>query len=186
MMDGLAQLFTKSQGGNREAENALYRLASFRLRQIACALMQRERREHTLQPTALVSEFFLRARGVKWSVQNDEDLFHLSARVMKQVLVDHARHRQALKRMAPERLGELLTSSGRTDLNPDLRIAVNTALEELRGVDPLAASTVWQRCVEGMTLDELSRLQRREVWRVRADCDFGLQWMAGRLGSATY
>ena len=48
-------------------------------------------------------------------------------------------------------------------------------------MDARVADTVWMRCVEGMTLNEMSELQNREVWRVRADCDFGLQWMAGRL-----
>ena len=182
MVESLTQLFEKAQQGNREAENALYRLVSFRLRHIANALMQREHPGHTLQPTALVSEFFLRARGLRWGIRNEEDFFHLSARVMKQVLVDHARRRRTRKRMAPEGLHELLASTGQTHLSPETRIAVNTALEELRGMDPVAATTVWQRCVEGMTLDELSRSQGRDIWRVRADCDFGLQWMAGQLG----
>jgi RNA polymerase sigma factor (TIGR02999 family) len=181
MVANLMHLFTKAQRGSREAEGALYALASVRLRQVARALMQGERLGHTLQPTALVSEFFLRARRLRWRLASDEEFFRLSARVMKQVLVDHARNRRARKRMAPENLRELLASSG-AELDPGLRIAVQTALNELRSVDPLAAATVWQRCVEGATWDELSRLQEREIWRVRADCDFGLQWMANRLG----
>jgi DNA-directed RNA polymerase specialized sigma24 family protein len=143
--------------------------------------MLRERPGHTLRATALISEFFLRARKIRWSVQNQEDFFHLSARVMKQVLVDHERRRRTCKRLAPEALGEVLASTNRSDFSPELRIAVNAALENLRGLDPLAAATVWQRFVEGATLEELSRTQGREVWRIRADCDFALRWLAGRL-----
>jgi hypothetical protein len=48
-------------------------------------------------------------------------------------------------------------------------------------MDQQVAETVWLRCVEGLTIAEMSRVQRREEWRVRADYDFGLEWMAGRL-----
>jgi hypothetical protein len=48
-------------------------------------------------------------------------------------------------------------------------------------MDPQVAETVWLRCVEGLTVQEMSQSQNREMWRVRADYDFGLQWMANRL-----
>ena len=53
--------------------------------------------------------------------------------------------------------------------------------EKLRAMDPQVAETVWLRSVEGLTVNEMSRSQNREVWRVRADYDFGLQWMANKL-----
>ena len=59
--------------------------------------------------------------------------------------------------------------------------SAKAAFEKLRAMDSKVAETVWLRSVEGLTIHEMSRSQNREVWRVRADYDFGLQWMANRL-----
>lgn len=181
MGENFEYLLREARGGNRWAESALYGVAWLRLRQVAGALMGREAAGHTLQPTALVSEFFLRAPLARWRVLGEEDFFHLSARVMRQVLVDHARRRRTLKRTAPESISEVLAQARQSSLSPEMRISVNAAVEELRENDAIAAATVWQRCVEGFTWEELSQAQGREVWRVRADYDYGIRWLCGRI-----
>ncbi len=54
-------------------------------------------------------------------------------------------------------------------------------LERLRHIDPAAAEIVWLRCVEGLTIEEVSQSKGREFWRVRADYEYGLRWMARQL-----
>jgi hypothetical protein len=116
-------------------------------------------------------------------ILSDDHFYGLSARAMKQVLVDHARTRDARKRIAPEFVADILTSA-RNGADPYMVFAVREALEKLREVDPVAAATIWLRCVEGRSIEEVSRAQDRKPWRVRADFDFGIQWMAGRLGGS--
>ncbi len=98
---------------------------------------------------------------------------------MRQVLIDHARARRPAKRVSLEHVAELLSAGDRGN---EAVLAVKLVFEKLRALDPKVAETVWMRSVEGVTALEMSRLQNRELWRVRADCDFGLQWMANQLG----
>ena len=102
---------------------------------------------------------------------------------MRQVLVDHARTRRAQKKIPRELIAELLPDIAQTGADTELRLTIKAVFESLRDIDPKAAETVWLRSVEGMTIDEVSRSQRRKFWDVRADYDFGLKWMADQLKS---
>ena len=146
---------------------------------IAASLLSRERRGHTLQPTALVGELFFKLRGFEHRILDADQFFGMAARAMRQVLIDHARVRHSAKKVAPEAVPELL--SNRNDAAPELRLTVKSVFQALKRLDPAAAETVWLRSVEGLTLGEVSRKQGREVWRVRADYDFGVRWMADRI-----
>lgn len=171
-------MLQSAQRGDRLAENAVYRAAFRRLRAVAASLLREEAAGHTLQPTALVGELFFKFRSLDCRVLGREHFFRLSGRAMKQVLVDHARRKKASKRVAPELVPELLSSQGS---DPELRLAARQVFAKLKQIDPRAAETVWLRRVEGLTLEEVMRLQGRRMWRVRADYDFGVNWMARRL-----
>ena len=166
---------------SRPALNAFYRIAFRRLRTIAASLLQRERQGHTLQPIALVSEAFLKLRRLPVSMMNEEHFYRLAASAMEQVLVDSARAKSAYKRIPAQLLSELLPNTEGPSPQTEMRLAAKLVLEKLRAVDPVAAETVWLRSVEGLTLQEVSLRQKREMWRVRADCDFGLRWMGDQL-----
>jgi RNA polymerase sigma-70 factor (ECF subfamily) len=166
---------------NSYAENAFYMIAFYRLRAIASALLKKERTGHTLQPTALVSELFLKLRGLETRILGEEHFFRIAAGAMQQVLIDSARAKAALKRIPPQLVSELLPGLDRTHADPELRLTLKISLERLRGIDRMAAETVWLRSVEGLTIEEVSRSQGRETWRVRADYDFGLRWLADQL-----
>jgi RNA polymerase sigma factor (TIGR02999 family) len=180
-----AVLFEKTQQGNRFAQNAFYGMTFRRLRSIALTLLRKERAGHTLQPTALVSELFLKLRGLGTRILGEEHFFRVAQRAMQQVLIDSARSKLARKRIPPELISEFLISSNPTHADPELCLTVRTILERLRKIDPAAAETVWLRSVEGLTLEEVSRSQGREFWRVRADHDYGLRWMAKQLKGQT-
>ena len=176
-----AVLLDETQQGNWLAQNALYGMTFRRLRSIALALLRKERAGHTLQPTALVSESFLKLRCVGTRILGEEHFFRVAQRAMQQVLIDSARSKSAQKRIPPELLSEFLTGSNPPRADPELCLAVRTVLERLRQIDPAAAETVWLRSVEGLTIEEVSRKQGREFWRVRADYEYGIKWMAAQL-----
>jgi RNA polymerase sigma-70 factor (ECF subfamily) len=180
MPEAFAGLFEKAQQGDSFAQDAVYKLAFHRLRVIASALLRRERPGHTLQPTALVSELFLKLHRLETRILNEDHFFRMSARAMRQVLIDHSRVTRPAKKVPLDLILELLPPVNRTT-SPESSLAVKMVFEKLRAMDPQVAETVWLRSVEGMTVTEMSRSQSREAWRVRADYDFGLQWMANRL-----
>jgi RNA polymerase sigma factor (TIGR02999 family) len=180
MAEVFAALFEKAQLGDRVARDAVYKLAFYRLKAIASALLRRERPGHTLQPTALVSELFLKLNRWETRILNEDHFFRMSARAMRQVLIDHSRVRRPV-RVPLDLIPELLSPLDRDGDGAESSLAVKQVFEKLRAMDAKVAETVWLRSVEGMTVHELSRAQNREVWRVRADYDFGLQWMANRL-----
>ena len=177
MAEAFASLFEKAQLGDDWAQDALYRVAFQRLRGIASGLLRRERAGHTLQPTALVSELFLKLRRFEVQILDEDHFFRLSARAMRQVLIDHARKKKTPP-VPLERIPALLGSEAGEE---EARLAVRLEFGKLRRLDARVADTVWRRCVEGLTIAELAAAQGREAWRVRADHDFGLEWMANRL-----
>jgi RNA polymerase sigma factor (TIGR02999 family) len=170
---------------NPGAENALYKIAFYRLRSIASALLKKERAGHTLQPTALVSELFLKLRGLETSAMEEEHFFRIAAGAMHQVLIDSARAKAARKRIPPQAVCALLPGLDGAHADPELRLTLKMVLERLREIDRRAADTVWLRSVEGLTIEQVSRVQGREAWRVRADYDFGLRWLADQLTRRT-
>lgn len=180
------QLLDRARTGDAWAEGAVYRLAFARLRSMASAMLNRERPGHTLQPTALVSEAYLKFRRFEARILNEDHFFSISARIMRQVLIEHARGKNARKRIPPEMLCELIPELAHdaaiaSSEASELRLSVKAIFENFRKLDRTAAEAVWLRFVEGLSWEELARAQSREVWRVRADCDFGLRWMADRL-----
>src|SRR5947199_9610553 len=92
-------LLTRWRKGSPEAEEQLMAIVQGELRKLAAAYLRRERGGHTLQPTAVVNEAYLRLvpqRSVHW--ENRAHFFGIAARMMRRVLVDHARKRKAAKR----------------------------------------------------------------------------------------
>lgn len=169
------RLLEKVREGDSRAQSALYENAYGRLRLIASSLLGRERRGHTLQPTALIGELFLKLRGFERRILDEDHFFGLAARAMRQVLIDHGRARKAAKKVHAD------AAPARKHDEPELLLTAKTVFLQLQELDPTAAATVWLRSVEGLTLAEVSRIQNREIWRVRADHDFGVRWMANRV-----
>src|SRR5512135_1214544 len=128
----VTQLLCLWSGGDRAALESLMEVVYAELRRLAHSYLRRERRGNTLQSTALVHEAYLRLidqKDVTW--QNRAHFFGIAASMMRRILVDHARGRQALKRGAGISLlalDEAVAGSGPRDL--DL-VAVNEALENL-------------------------------------------------------
>src|SRR6266567_316596 len=125
----LGEMLERAQQGDQGAENAVYRIAFCRLRSIASSLLKREMASHTLQPTALVSELFLKLHRLESRILGEEHFFHVSARAMRQVLVDRARTRRAQKKIPPELIAELLPDAAQTSVDTELRLSVRAVFE---------------------------------------------------------
>src|ERR1700733_6959701 len=161
MAEAFAALFEKARLGDGIAHDALYRLAFFRLRSIASGLLRREHPGHTLQPTALVSELFLKLRRLDTCILSDDHFFRISARAMRQVLIDHARHKRLVKTVPAALIPELLLPANQNAIDPESALAAKMVFEKLRAMDAMVAETVWLRSVEGVTIQELGSRQKR-------------------------
>jgi RNA polymerase sigma factor (TIGR02999 family) len=153
----LTGLLRAWSAGDRAAGNTLIPLVYKELRQQAVRQLSRERGDHTLQPTALVNEAYLRLerqRRVVW--QHRAQFFGVAATVMRRLLVDHARRHGASKRGAGVCVVSLeadetvdVSGSGHVDV-----LALNDALDALAQVDPLRARMIELRFFAGLTTDE--------------------------------
>lgn len=170
--------------GDRSAMNALLPKVYDELRRLAATHFADERIGHTLQPTALVNEAYLRMAdqsGLK--VTSRGHFFRLASKVMRQILIDHARARHAAKRGGA---GEQITLSDFTDgsSGPDVDIlALEEALERLARFSPDQARLVELRFYGGLTIDEtadalgISRTLAVEEWRAAK------AWLADELAA---
>ena len=116
-------------------------------------MLRRERSWHTLQPTALVSELFLKLHRFEAEIMEGAAL-RIAARAMKQVLIDHARARGSRRMTALETAGEIEARQSRVDIADSL--AARLVFEKLRRFDARTADTIWLRCVEGFTIEQVS------------------------------
>lgn len=163
-------------------KDAVDSITFLRLRRVAASLLSSERQGHTLQPTALVSEAVLRLLRYPRQFVDRDHLFRTAAQIMSHVLVDHGRARRARPKCVPADVPALLQQFASIDTHSESAAMIRQIFDRLYTIDRRAAETVWLRCVEGHTIEETAILQHREAWRVRADFDYGIQWMASEVG----
>lgn len=155
--------------GDRTGVNRLMELVYGHLRQIARRYMSRERAAHTLDPTALVNEAFLKMVGqdrVNW--QNRSHFLAVSSQAMRRILVDHARLRNREKRGGGRPLISLDDSLTLTPGQDADVLAVDEALEKLSELDGTQAKIVEMRFFGGMSVEEVAEalgLSKRSVER---------------------
>ena len=140
--------------GDALARDRLVAVAYPELRALARRQLAGERRDHTLQPTALVNEAYTRLSGLNRIDWTDRVHFvRVAAQIMREILVDHARHHRAAKRDGGERIA--LTDIDLATPGTDIDItALDIALTRLESVDPLRAQLVELRYFGGLTIEE--------------------------------
>ncbi len=154
------------------------------LRSMAAGLMRQERASHTLQPTAIVSEAFLRlAHRDPGEFASASNLLAVAAHAMRCVLVDHARSRGAAKRGASRRTGDAALAFVQADaLDPADVLAIDEALAELEEMDPRAARVLECKVFAGMTIAEITEALDVSRPTVNRDWRFGRAFLAQKLG----
>jgi RNA polymerase sigma factor (TIGR02999 family) len=182
--DDATRLLERLRAGDEAAQRELFERVHDELRRLAASYMEGERREHTLQPTALVNEAFVRlARGPLESVESRAQFFRTAALAMRRVLVDHARRRGRAKREGVRvELAESLAGTPEPDL--DL-VALEDALSALESTEPELARLVEMRFFAGMEPADIARVEQKSERTVRRDLLFARGWLRRRLeGSA--
>ena len=154
-MSEVTRILNAIQTGDKKAGEELLPMVYEELRRLAAHKMAGESNGHTLQPTALVHEAWLRLTGSNqpnW--ENRAHFFGAAAEAMRRILVDHARRKQSLKRGGGAGHEELDESALVLTAPPDELLAVHEALDTLARQDPPAAELVKLRYFVGMTMEE--------------------------------
>lgn len=146
--------------GDPEAMDDVVAMVVDQLRQTARSLMRRESVDHTLQPTALVHELYIRLRGrrtVSW--HNRTHFLRFAAETMRRILIDHTRTRTRAKRGTGQRtvaLDEILAAAPGPALEPADLLALDAALERLARLDPRQCQVVELRFFLGLSMEQVA------------------------------
>jgi RNA polymerase sigma-70 factor (ECF subfamily) len=154
----VTRLLQEMRDGDQQAASRLLPFVYRELRGIAAAIMRHERRGHTLQPTAVVHEAYVRMLGgTPLHLENRAQFFALAARAMRQVLVDHARRKLADKRGgAMQSRVELEDDFALTVQQSEEVLAVHEALQRLQALDARQARIVEMHYFAGNSVDEIA------------------------------
>jgi RNA polymerase sigma factor (TIGR02999 family) len=167
-VNDVTALLARVKQGEQSALDALIPLVYHELHRLARAELRRDRTGHTLQPTALVNEAYLRLFGAAPATFSGRaHFFGIAARVMRQVLVDYARRRRAGKREAGLR-SPMLDNTGIAPSTGDL-LEVDKALSTLSEEDPRLVSLIEMRFFAGMTAEETAEARSESIHVVRHD-----------------
>ena len=179
----LTALLRDASEGNQNALDLLMPLVYGELRKIAASYLRQERKDHTLQPTALVHEAYLRLthqKDVAW--QNRAHFFGIAAQMMRRILVDHARKRQAAKRDASAWKVATAEVDGGAESAPEL-LALDRALEELEKIDPQQAKIVELRFFGGLTVEETAEVAGISPRTVKREWRTAKAWLRREIGA---
>jgi RNA polymerase sigma factor (TIGR02999 family) len=178
-------LLQQWQRGEAEALDRLLPLVYDELRRVARARLRNERDTHTLQATALVHEAYLRLAGdARPTAQNRAHFFAIAARLMRQILVDHARRRRARKRGGGDTGITLVTSVATPGIDVVDLLALDQALVELTVVDPRLTQVVELRFFAGLTINDTSEALKVSTATVERDWVVAKAWLYERLTRA--
>ncbi len=153
--ESITQLLVEWGNGDEAALNRLMPVVQDELRRLARMYLRRERINHTLQPTALINEAYLKLvdqNGMRW--QNRAQFFGISAQLMRRILVDYARQARADKRGGGAIAVSLTQANSFTQQPEADLLEIHEALERLAAFDPQQSRVVELRFFAGLTVEE--------------------------------
>jgi RNA polymerase sigma-70 factor, ECF subfamily len=180
----VTSLLIELHGGSKSAEERLIPLVYGELRRLAASYLRRERGDHTLQPTALINEAYLRLvemQDLDW--QSRSHFFAIAARLMRRILIDHARAHRARKRGGS---GESLNLDDVIVFNPrrsEQFLALDEALERLAKFDPRQGQIVELRFFAGFSEEETAKLLNISPRTVKRDWRMAKAWLHKELSA---
>ena len=173
------------RNGNQSALDRLTPMIYEDLLRLARARLKGERRECTLQPTALVHESYLRlADQTRLDVESRTHFYSIAANVMRRVLIDYARKRNAQKRNAGLRI-TLKTGIGFAEAPAPDSILLDHALQKLTAVDERKGQAITLKFFGGMTTEEIATVLGISVATVGRELRFGQAWLRRELSHAS-
>src|SRR5437763_13607475 len=186
--ENITQLFIEWSKGDQKALDKLMPLVYSELRRLAGNYLRRERLGHTLQPTALVNEAYLKLidqKNAKW--QNRTQFYGVAAQLMRRILVDHARQHQAAKRGGSDQQRLSITSAGQLGAKQltnepavDL-LALHEALNELAEIDPQQSRIVELKFFGGLSIEETAEVLGVGHATVERDWKMARAWLRRKL-----
>src|SRR5262245_11166332 len=176
--DEVTLMLIRWSHGEADALDQLLPLVYSELRHLASRALRRERRDHTLQPTALVHEAYLRLidqRNVNW--QNRAHFFAIASQAMRRIIVDHARRHNAIKRGGDNLKVELeaaMLVPGAKDVDV---VRLDDALTELAAFDPQQCRIVELRFFGGLSIEETAEVVGISPATVKRDWSMAKAWL---------
>jgi RNA polymerase sigma factor (TIGR02999 family) len=184
----VTRLLIQLTDGDHAALDELLSLVYSELRRLAASYLRRERQGHTLQPTALVHEAYLRLidqTQVRW--QNRAHFFGVAAQMMRRILVDHARQQQAEKRGGEFQKFSLDDMNINLDVSGERAsnlVALDEALERLAALDPQKARVVELRFFGGLSVEETAEVLGVSAPTVKRQWRMAKAWLYGQVQSS--
>jgi RNA polymerase sigma factor (TIGR02999 family) len=177
----ITQLLNRWTSGDREAGEALAPLIYDELHKLAARIFSAERSSHTLQPTALLHEAYVKLLGVDVSWQDRAHFFSLAARMMRRLLVNHANARSAAKRGgAAVRVTLDESTMPAVDYDADI-LELDAALTELANIDERKAELIQLQYFGGLTFDEMQEVTGLSSSTIDRDLRFARAWLKDAL-----
>lgn len=179
------QLLLQLSTGDDRAAAELVPLVYDELHALAAGYLRRERSDHTLQPTALINEVYLRlihASGVDW--KGRAHFLAVAARAMRRILVNHADARRAEKRGGGAAVLSMSVEPAEAPRSFDL-LALDEALQGLAQLDPRKVEVVECRFFGGMSVEETAHVLNVSVSTVEADWRLARAWLSNELASGS-
>ncbi len=176
----LTQLLGLARSGDRASEDLLLALVQKELKLLALQKMAGERRNHTLQPTALVNEAFIRmfrSESSPQPISGRKHFFALASTVMRQILVDHARSKHAAKRGGDFQRVELGESTLATERCLVDVLALDAAMKKLAAISSRAARLVELCFFAGLTLDDAAEVLEVSSRTLKRDWNVARTWL---------
>jgi RNA polymerase sigma factor (TIGR02999 family) len=174
----VTELLVNCRKGDKKALDEMLPLVYQELRRIAVNRLRRERPDHTLQPTALVNEAYMRLidqTSVQW--QNRAQFFGLAAEMMRRILVNHAHHHQAAKRGGGALRVSLEVAGNSFDRNDVNLLELDEALKSLAVIDPRQSQIVELKFFGGLTVAEMAEVLRVSADTIERDWKMARAWL---------
>jgi RNA polymerase sigma factor (TIGR02999 family) len=174
----ITKMLDELRGGDRAAEARLLELVRHELHRMATKYMRRERSDHTLQPTALVNEVYLRLLGDGVPPMKDRThFFAIAAGAMRRILIDHARASQSDKRGGGMKKTDLDGVFAFTEDKAEEIIHLDRALDSLAAMDPRQSQIVEMRFFAGMSEEEIAEVLGVSIRTVRREWRISRAWL---------
>jgi RNA polymerase sigma factor (TIGR02999 family) len=179
---GATELIIELSNGKRDAVDRLLPLIYDELKRLAASYLRRERSDHTLQPTALVNEAYMKMIDItQVSWQNKAHFIGVAANQMRRILVDHARTHNAQKRGGEFQILTLNEDIDKADEQSTDLIALDDALTELAKMDAVKAKIVELRYFGGLTTEETAEVLGVSPITVKRHWKLTKAWLYGQL-----
>ncbi|MBU0756280.1 MAG: sigma-70 family RNA polymerase sigma factor [Planctomycetes bacterium] len=179
----VTNLLIRAGAGNKTAHDQLMLRVYDELRALAKRFLLQERMDHTLQPTALVHEAYMRLVDQdKAGWNNQAHFFRVAAKMMRRVLVDHARRRLAKKRGGDARRLPITQVSELGIKEDEDLIAIDEALDELSSLDPQKCKIVELRFFAGLSVEKTARVLDLSIRSVEREWSMARLWLYRRIG----